>query len=315
MGRNIENKMLSDAELKAIIKKQEKNTMVAHYTTMEGLYGILNGIEAIKGEYTLNMWASNIFSLNDPEELLYGYSVLRKWLPKIEAELNVDNQEKLSRIWSIAKVAKKYSHYNKLLLESLQCQDNIPYIISFSRVIDNLAMFRLYGNDASGVCLVFSYGAIKGVCSLYDVCYNEELDSNKYSPYDMLRTDYGLYLANIKNKEMDANEKFQLMLQHLVSYILITAPYLKKGDYEFEKEIRYSELCQLTNEIKFRTSKNGNIIPYKETKIPFIAINRIIIGPCACFNSAKKSIELILKSKGIINIPPIVESKNKYRNY
>lgn len=304
---------LTKARLEEIIKKQENNTMIAHYTTMEGMLGMLNNLTINDEEISLKLWASNIFSLNDPDELMYGYSIIRKWLPKIESELCVNDNVKLSRIWSIANINQKHLQFNKLLKESLKNQEYVPYIISFSMVIDNLAMFRMYGNEASGVCLVFSYGAIKESCTLYDVCYNENLDNCHFSPYDMLKTEYKSYLKSLKGRNLNQKEKFQLMLQHLVTYIMITAPYLKRGDYEYEKEIRYSNLYKSSDSIKFRTSKNGNIIPYKEVNIPWQAVKRIIVGPQANFESSKYAIELALKAKGITYIPTIKRSNSRYR--
>lgn len=304
---------LTNTQLEEIIKQEDENTMIAHYTTMEGMIGMLNNVTINHEEVSLKLWASNIFSLNDPDELMYGYSIIRKWLPKIESELCVNDNVKLSRIWSIANVNQKHLHCNKLLKESLRNQEYVPYIISFSWVIDNLAMFRMYGNEAFGVCLVFSYGAIKESCTLNDVCYNENLDNCRFSPYDMLKTEYKLYLKSLEGRNLNNEEKFQLMLQHLVTYILKTAPYLKRGDYEYEKEIRYSNLYKSSDSIKFRTSKNGNIIPYKEVNIPWQAVERIIIGPRANFESSKYAIELALKAKGITSIPRIERSKSKYR--
>lgn len=304
---------LTEARMEEIIKQQENDTMIAHYTTMEGMLGMLSNLTINDEEISLKLWASNIFSLNDPDELMYGYSIIRKWLPKIESELCVNDNVKLSRIWSVANVNQKHSKFNKLLRESLKNQENVPYIISFSMVIDNLAMFRMYGNEASGVCLVFSYGAIKESCTLYDVCYNENLDNCHFSPYDMLKVEYKSYLKSLKGRNLNQKEKFQLMLQHLVTYILITAPYLKRGDYEYEKEIRYSNLYKSSDSIKFRTSKNGNIIPYKEVNIPWQAVKRIIVGPRANFESSKYAIELALKAKGIAYTPTIERSKSKYR--
>lgn len=304
---------LTENRWNEIIKRQEDNIMIAHYTTMEGMLGMLNSITINQKEISLKLWASNIFSLNDPEELMYGYPIIRKWLPKIEYELNVADDVKLSRIWSIANGRKKHSQYNKLLKESLQNQDSVPYVISFSRVIDNLAMFRMYGNEASGVCLVFSYGNLKDSCTLYDVCYDENLDDCSFSPYEMLKTGYQCYIESLEGKTFEEKEKFEVMLQHMVTYIMMTAPYLKRGDYEYEKEIRYADFFKISNKIKFRTSKNGNIIPYKEVNVPWKAVKRIIIGPRANFESSKYAIELALKAKGITYIPDIEFSDSRYR--
>lgn len=312
---------MKDSIVQEIIKKQEQNTYVAHYTSMETLHGLINGITMNKETPMMKFWASNIMALNDPSELFYGYSIIRKWLPKIEDELGISKDDRLSRIWSNNNIEKKnHPFFNNYLKDALPKQEMMPYIISFSHEIDNLAMYRMYGNDAAGVCIVLSYGLLKDDIKdnkhIYDVCYEEKIDDKcEYSPYDMLKCVYNLYINDLHKKKLNDNERIKLMLNHLVTYTLIISPYLKHEDYEYEKEIRYSKLCKLSDGVKFRISKNGNIIPYKEVEIPVRAINKIIIGPCTNFESAKFSIELEFKSKGIINMPTIEKSNKNYRAF
>lgn len=303
-------KEILDIELNSKIMQQEENTLIAHYTSMEGLCGMLNSIAQTKGVHTLNLWASNIFSLNDPCEFKYGYSILRKWLPKIEDNLKVENDNRISRLWRLANIPRsKRPLYNKELEQALYNQEEVPYVLSFSHEVDNLPMLRMYGNDASGVCLVFSYGIIDQSCKLYDVCYDEKI--RDYSPYDMLKAAYKCYL--IEKKNTNIKEKIDLMLGYLASFTLIISPYIKLGNYEYEKEIRHSRLSKFSDGIKFRTSINGNLIPYKEIAVPLYSLKKIIIGPCANFEYSKYAIELLFKSKGISNIPEIVKSITGYR--
>ena len=129
----------------------------------------------------------------------------------------------------------------------------------------------------------------------------------------MSKTVYSLYLDSLHERELDKEQKFNLMLESLVSYTSIIAAYIKRGDYKYEKEMRHWELNSPTDGVKFRTNKNGNIIPYKNVAVPLHAVKKLIIGPCADFETTKYAIELEFKSKGIQEIPEIVKSNIKYR--
>lgn len=307
---------LTDEKLSEIIKKTDNNTMVAHYTTMEGFIGLLNSADVSNGEPMLKMWASNIFALNDPTEFMYGYDIIRKWLPKIESQLKVRDEDKLSRIWNACPYAKKNNtYYNKLLRDSLYNRDNSVYVLSFSHKTDDLQMFRLYSHNATGVCIEFSLGKVGETCSLNNVDYEAKTDDSIFLPYGRVKSNYRLYLNKLHERQLNDEAKFELMLTHLVAYIKINAPLIKKEEYKEEQEIRYSNLYSLTDGIKKRENKNGNTIPYKEVKIPLKAMKKVIIGPCADFNKSKNAIELKFKSMGISDIPLIVKSKNSYRNY
>ena len=307
-------KELTDEKLSAKINKMEDNTMIAHYTTMEGLVGLLNSGTLCEGKMMLKMWATNIYALNDPTELLHGYDIIQEWLPKIESELNVNDEDRLSNIWkNYATGEKPDSYYNNLLKESLYNQEYSAYILSFSRKKDDLAMLRMYSQNATGVCIVMSSGMIQETCNLYDVCYDDNFEKIIFTPFEMFKTVYKQYLDRLREKQLNNKEKFKFMLNHLVTYIMLIAPYIKRSDYSYEEEIRFAKPYKITDDIKFRTNRNGNLIPYIEVNIPFKAIKKIIIGPCANYNVSQYVIEQKLKSMGISDIPKIVKSEKEYR--
>lgn len=307
-------KELTDVKLSAKKNKMEDNTMIAHYTTMEGLVGLLNSGTLCEGKMMLKMWATNIYALNDPTELLHGYDIIQEWLPKIESELNVNDKDRLSNIWkNYATGEKPDSYYNNLLKESLYNQEYSAYILSFSRKIDDLAMLRMYSQNATGVCIVMSSGMIQETCNLYDVCYDDNFEKIIFTPFEMFKTVYKQYLNRLHETQLENDVKFRFMLNHLVTYIMLIAPYIKRSDYSYEEEIRFAKPYKITDDIKFRTNRNGNLIPYIEVNIPFKAIKKIIIGPCANYNVSQYVIEQKLKSMGISDIPKIVKSEKEYR--
>lgn len=302
--------------INSIVQNEEEMTKIAHYTTIEAFHGMISGATKEDGKFYINLWASNIFALNDSSEFKYGYRVLRQWLPEVESELNVMEDEKLSRIWSIAGIEKKkHSFLNDELERSIYNQEKTPYVLSFSHEIDNLPMFRMYSNDASGLCIVFSYTRLKNTLRLYDVCYDSKIHKHGYSAYNMLKSVYRQYLEKLHEHNLEDSNKFKFMLEMLVSYTSIIAAYIKCRDYKYEEEMRHWELNSPTDGVKFRMNKNGNIIPYKNVTVPLNAISQLIIGPCADFESTKYAIELEFRSKGIKKIPDIIPSNTKYRIY
>lgn len=306
----------TDEMITRIVQNEEEKTMIAHYTTIEAIHGMISSATKENGTFYINLWASNIFALNDPDEFRYGYHVLQKWLPEVESELNVMEDEKLSRIWSIAGIEKKkHSFLNEELEQSIYNQEKTPYVLSFSHEIDNLPMFRMYSNDASGICIVFSYARLKNTLRLYDVCYDSKIHKHGYSAYNMLKSVYRQYLVELHEHNLENSNKFKFMLERLVSYTSIIAAYIKCRDYKYEEEMRHWEQNSPTDGVKFRMNKNGNIIPYKNVPIPLDAISQLIIGPCADFETTEYMIDLNFKSKGIKEIPPIVKSNIKYRRY
>lgn len=304
---------MSDAEITKIRKEIELNTLVAHYTTMEGLHGLIQNAFGTGKELILNFWASSIFALNDPNELMHGYDVIWKWLPEIERNLKTPNKFRLSNIWKLSS-SNNRPNYNEILKDSFYKHEEVPYLISFSHSVDSLPMFRWYSNDGQGVSIVFSFGELKenGI-NLNDVMYNTEEKTSAYTSYDMVNTIYRMYIDAITTNN-DSNNTFSIMLEYLTLLSLVVAPYIKKRDYENEKEIRFTKLNRLEENVLFRLSRSGNIIPYIIQKISINAIKKIIIGPCADYLLVKRMIELELLSKGVDWIP-IEKSKTNYRRY
>ena len=251
--------------------------------------------------------------MNDPDELMYGYDVIWKWLPEIEEKLEAPQEHRLSNIW------KPYSSnnpfdYNEALKRSFYKHKEVPYLISFSRSIDSLPMFRWYSNDGQGISIGFSRAELEGNgMFLSDVMYNIEKIKGAYSSYDMVFTVYRAYIGAITSNNDDTHT-FDIMLKYLTMLYLVVAPYIKRGDYENEREIRSIKLNKLNDDVLFRLSKNGNIIPYIIQKIPINAVKKIIVGPCTDFLTAQRMIELELLSKGVDWIP-VEKSETTYRRY
>ena len=113
--------------------------------------------------------------------------------------------------------------------------------------------------------------------------------------------------------DSEKHDSFSKNLSFLTGCVIGLAPYIKKVDYEYEKEYRIISTDSIDENIKYRTSQRGHVIPYKEIPIPVNTIQKVILGPCSDPIVNKSMLELKLRTKGL-NIPVEI-TKTKYRQY
>jgi len=203
---------------------------IAKYTTFEGLVAILES-----GKIRMN----SIVSMNDKTETGFLADVIRNYKEDYEEE------------------------YDKYLFADKE------FITSFTSRIDNLDMWRLYGDNARGVCLVFGRDATK----------NDELYKIRYMDPESedLKRVKGL-MDTLKKKGIRFRWNLLQKCRH----------YLKYADYKAEEETRLlmdsekpsgwfinRENGILTPYVERNIRKTGNL---KENDYPF-RLRRIILGP------------------------------------
>ena len=271
-----------------------------------------------KGEYYyITFWGSSIYAMNDPSEFVYGYNLLiETMLPAIEKELRIDNDDmKLSKIWKQISDVNPTDWYRKLK-EAIYESHQYPFIVSFSKKKDDLPMWNAYSDKGKGVCLCFSdydwsfkhnevqllnklhasevsYGGIdesvkKVICKLYQDYYNQ---------YRIIP---------------DKNQRVCEMTKDLAALAVIASPYHKHEAYSYEDEARLIKFKDENHEVKYRTSKQGNFIPYIEVPIRLDYLNQVIVGPCSNSIAIIRELKSMLKKYDISNIEP---SKIPYREY
>lgn len=303
----------SDKQVQDALEMQYKNSMLCHYTTIEALCNMLSNIHNTENHgICIDFWASNIFAMNDIEEIMYGYDVLFELLPTVEKELHIDNKFKVSRIWDNYNKKTK-GEWNTILKESLHSKAVSAYIISLTRKINSLDMWRTYTNNGEGVCIVFSKSELRGVNELKpcEVSYGKiSDDSAEHKSLVDFYTEYYKDILKVTN-----NDKiiFDTKLSFLFNRTIAIAAYIKRSEFEYEQEERIVSWNKLNNNIYFRTTNHGNTIPYIKIPIPIRSIKKIILGPCIDGLKMKFTLEMILKSKNV-NIE-IEESNIPYRQY
>ena len=170
------------------------------------------------------------------------------------------------------------------IFHSVMKEANKRYITSFSVLEDNLTMWRLYGDDAKGVCLEFM--AEYDTPNLYPVHYEE--DNGVQNRVAQLKAE--LASSNLQFKFLSLERKWQY--------------YMKPACFSEEKEIRL--LIEDVKPKKWDLPSTGVIKPYIECGLfesakdaePFpLKLERIILGPNMKEQARNKhQIELMVQS-------------------
>lgn len=294
------------------MKDNKYQEYICHYTSISSFLGILQGIGKDQNDY-INFWATNILTLNDPEEMKYGCELMYTMLTKIETDLGFVSQTRLSNLWldSFACFPQKLK---EILDRCIQNGAHMPYVISLSRYIDDLALWKAYTDKGKGICIVFDYEELtdyileEECVSFVNILYGDDFLPSV--PYESLR---GLYSAinNAVNGDFDKLSTMQVE-EFLYDCMLSIAPLIKDKGYKYEAESRIHIVRKNDENICFRSSSNGYVIPYINFSIPIHTIRKIIIGPDMDFALTKSMLQLLFNINGL-NIP-IEQSKNKMRN-
>ncbi len=219
-----------------------KAKTIYRYTTLNTLF------ESIKN---LSFRMSGIVGMNDKSETNFVDHYIQKKESKIISEkpLNLKHHNTISSL-------------------------NKRYISSCSTRKDDLTLWRLYGDDAKGVCLGFKINTEKNNSSFL-------INKVKYANSKGELKELDFIAEIIRNVKSETNYNFEFRK------LKIWRHFFKPYEYEIEKEIRIlaidNEFLEKINEDWVLTNSNSIINPVidfrlNDLKSPF-QLNEIIIGP------------------------------------
>lgn len=300
--------------------------LVYHYTTIEAFFEMIKKIKWNKtaDEHYLTFWASSIYAMNDPQEFMHGYKILQdSLLPEIERKLGIkENNLKLSNMAKICGY-KDLDKWNKNVIDMIYSAQDVPFIVSFSRNKDYLPMWKEYANDGKGVCLCFNNYeyTIKKLENINididithrlhanDISYERADDSIKNALYSI----YCRYYEDYRNENKEIQK--QKMLSCFATMAVTVSPYFKHNAYKYENEVRLIEFKKDNNDVNYRISKHGRLIPYIEVPVKLQYLNQIIIGPCADSHSVRRELGSLLSRYRGNEKDFIIPSAISYREY
>lgn len=255
---------VSEGLLKPFIPEISKERFIGKYTTMNTLFEIIKS-----GKIRLN----SIISMNDKTETSFLSELTR----------NYDEPTETAELATI--------------------RANATHIISFSSNIDNLDMWRWYGDDGKGVCIVFERDLEKDE-ELKTVSYVDEKLQRKI---DRVRN----FLDELKRE--DVNFRFHLFEDY--------RHFIKPKEFRPESECRMIVMSG-RHDGWFIHCDNGIMTPFVEAKLvntlnyekegvfPY-RLSKVILGPKFREESINKTqIRMMCFERGWLNLD-IVESKIK----
>lgn len=309
-----------------------------HYTTLEGLKGIL---------LSHNFWATDYRYLNDSSEIIHSKSIVQKEvLPRvvqtIEQECQKNDEAKkftdgYGGIDQLAKIetAETIEILYKSLLSSKPLKQ-VPFVLSFCKVPMEstflkrnglLSQWRGYGKDG-GYAVILDMGALNNEFKIEQKEFLHAISGVgevEYEPDELKKN-------HIMRKNLDTishfayrvyrmrlyNENLELVTKELLEALSDCMMLLKHEGFKEENEYRFytmtyekSEKSKLDLDDQKRSFKrimtrdyNGTVVPYINLfeKSKTLPIKRICIGPNQNKELRKKSLETFL---GTINLEHI----------
>ena len=278
-----------------LLKTQERNTITAplyHYTTWEGLKGIITGQK---------IWFTHYEHLNDDTELEFGMRQAKAILAEIGARVP---QLKIFCDWT----ADLFSSEN--LRRTLQF-----YIASFSRNRDDLHQWERYGDHGRGFAIGLAPKLFAAVENLHPQPLENDFVSGVSYGDDAARSQHRAAIENIAEIVLETvTRKAQAMVDInrgmpffdemarnlLASELIFYSLMVKEAKWEPEQEVRLVICGQIEKLAPYVNSRwregDPTPVPYIEKNSPLHdvgAITEVIIGPAAPPDAEKFVLSLL----------------------
>jgi len=287
-----------------------------HYTTYDGLLGILGGKER-------NIWATHARYLNDASE--------GKKLQKIL----------LDEIASIRESITPMSYdFGRLVVERITSHH--VFITSFCKDGNLLSQWRAYSGNAGGFSIGFNRSHLTEVSKHYlasqpgavypcDIPLQEceYCDENSTAQFKTIAEQLAFWFKDSvvsKGKPgpdldipKDAREISEEAFKRYWN-ICKKVPFLKDIGFKEESEWRMAFILSkdfLKSNLKFRC-RNSMLIPYLEIGLRLdsspTGIEQIFVGPCPHPEESREAVEMLLEKEGIRDVK-VKDSQIPYRNW
>lgn len=285
--------------------------LIYHYTSIDVLHNILTNYRKEGSNDFIELWASSIYLLNDPLEMLKAPDIILSVLLDLEKTLNIEDSLKVSSAF------EKDIDSIKECFRKLLKRDKYLFIISLSNNKDTLPMWSMYTNNGKGVCLCFDKGILVDYfkqnqdlqTELNPVSY--DFNNLELSTIDKLKALYQEYISEMADDCIV--DKESVIDGFRYNFMRVLAPLYKDSVYRYEGEERIICTQQRHDDtIDFRVSSNGYIIPYRRIKIPAHSLKSVIIGPSYNYDLIEDGLrqEIILSDVKI----DLEKSKVNYRS-
>ncbi|KAB1661366.1 DUF2971 domain-containing protein [Pseudoclavibacter sp. CFCC 13796] len=264
--------------------------MIYHYTSIEGLLGILSSCA---------LWASDPLYLNDAQELIHGANLIRSLIDpdgapsdRSKGALASTPIEALKRLRS--EIDTRYPTSGEVQTFH---EDEI-YLVSFTEVQDSLDMWRGYA-PGRGFCIGFDEGTLLQACNVQSD--EEAFETFHLAPRESLslwQSHIGLdhSIVRVSYAESEFMDEIQRVCSQIkpayIPRLSTSLAAIKDPAFKSEQEVRLivNPTGDLSPRISLRTSPT-NLVPYIPLEFPHAAIKSIMVGPGPYAERSRRSLE------------------------
>ena len=272
--------------------KLVEGSQLYHYTTLDGMRGILNNRA---------LWCGHVSAFNDPLEIQYGRDIAADVLNDTMKQEECEDVRAFLR-----KLSVEVQAFGKNLFHA--------FVACFCESGELLSQWRAYADHGGGYCLGFHFSSTTLIASnsenldegkppfLRKVIYNEQEQRELVQKYvkSVVAGTKRAFSARIPDKSYQA-AVMALQAANVVLDMLIS---FKHPAFKEEKEwrlIRVTVESHQPENLRFRETEGG-LVPYRPTHIfdvreiekPQFPLSSIIFGPSLEPVRTHSAIELLL---------------------
>jgi hypothetical protein len=287
-----------DSLLRYLPKKSSGDPpLVWHYTTQEGLLGILK---------SKSIWMTKIQYLNDSKEFSLALDLFNHELEQLGKKGVCVNPRTFREISNLVE----------------QYESSAVYVASFSETNDSLSQWRAYSGGSNGFSIAFRSNHLEVLASLNDAMfhhciYDEKEHSAIISSFFVNQFSSRPNLKNVLSYEEHNRDE----LVYFVSDFMVLAPFLKHKGFDDEKEWRFVWRLDNSKQSKMEYIRPGGsmLIPFIElplvvTPETFTGIEGVFIGPTPHPRLSMESVRASLLRKNV-SFSILQNSKIPFRNW
>jgi hypothetical protein len=315
--------------------RQAEPELLYHYTTEQGLLGILQD---------RCIWATHLQYLNDKSE---GQIIPQLVLSELSERSYGMFSDSWKQFWGLTSLPANKMQCNDegILSQGLGISSWITtqdvFVSSFSEKGNLLSQWRAYSGDGGGYSIGFSQDYLKSVGDYFlqtkpERIYsksnplvacrycNEAEETSLKSEIDQIVSSYIAKAEEAKqyeeSRELEGfNSPAAIALKYFLALGKLRAIVKDRAFYE---EAEWRLVFQLNNtnsdsDMKFRVG-HSMLVPYCNVDLtcggqtPHIC--EIVVGPCPHPTEAMKSVQMLLRKEGIRNVV-VKDSQIPYRNW
>jgi hypothetical protein len=262
---------------------------IYHYTDAGGLFGIIRG---------KNLWASDVWFMNDAREALYGFDVIEQALDSLTLEHSPRDVMRTKA---------------REMLQSVRDQEKgVPsYIACLTKEDDDLSQWRAYGRDR-GFAIGFDVAALRSMCSIHSEAGEPTYREVRYNKAEQRNIISALFEPAFKTlSDSDLDDALKGSAWFFIQYALQILPSFKDPAFASEREIRLHVFqpppTVATKALHFRTGAMG-VVPYIEIDLrepgtdQMSVIREVVLGPQANERESQRAVQQLLVHHGMPDV-------------